>query len=208
MSLTLTIEQLHRLLKPTVLFTSSDDMLPVLNCVHITAEGGQATAEATDRFKLGVSRLSEVEVEGELGFLIHRNDVKALLSTFKATGRSRQSRLTLGVEGGVVTVRELDGRGTFACPTHDGDFPKVQAFLRPALQVKPTLTEVCLDPTHFKAVCLAAEALKEINVVFRTPNNDRKATLAAVGENFIALVMPRRQAEGDGNNRFAAWGAA
>lgn len=53
----LTAAELRRLFDPVFPFASTNDMLPVLTGVHLTAKDGYLVASATDRFRVGFSRV-------------------------------------------------------------------------------------------------------------------------------------------------------
>lgn len=189
---TLTTEQLHRLLKPTLLFCSSDDGLPILHTIRVLVEGTAISATATDRFKLGISRSELREAATGPEFLLHKDDAKRLLGAFKVTARTGHNKLELTVDEGSLKVRAIEGGTAFSCLTVEGDYPRTERLIENALGDKPGTTSAMLAPQHYKAVCLAAEALKVQGFSLRTGSSSLKPLLAFVGDNFLALVMPFR----------------
>lgn len=67
-TITTTVDRLRRALEGTIPFASADDTLPLLNTVHVKAEGDRVQFAATDRYALGTYRLhrgERAELEGE-----------------------------------------------------------------------------------------------------------------------------------------------
>lgn len=107
----LSITALHRLLAPVLPFAGTDDMLPVLQTVHLEVHGRHLYAVATDRFKAGVHRVPahadylhgdkntderDVALKAAQGFeaLVSTADLAAILTVWRPT-RSDMRNLEL-----------------------------------------------------------------------------------------------------------------
>lgn len=169
--------ELHRVLNDAVTFASRDETLPMVNIVHVEFTGaGFMLAVATDRFRLGVSKV-DLGVNGAhdtASFNLAVRDVQTLIKLAKTVRpktvrRDEQSRVVWinqiydeafdGVDPqvkrerlrGTVTFKFSDGASLDVVPV-DVHFPKWR-------QLFPdTGTQVPRDATAFTAEYLASFA--------------------------------------------------
>jgi hypothetical protein len=90
---TLTNAQLHALIKPILPFASKDTTLPILASIRLEPVGDKLAAIATDRYRVGRMRLTDVEAEGFQATL-PVTAVKWLLGVFKAKDATNEVVLT------------------------------------------------------------------------------------------------------------------
>lgn len=226
---TLKAVELHRVLNDAVTFASRDETLPMVNIVHVEfTDAGFMLAVATDRFRLGVSKV-DLGVGGghsEASFNLAVRDVNTLIKLAKTARRDEQSRVVWinqiydeafdGVDPqvkrerlrGTVTFKFSDGASLDVVPV-DVHFPKWR-------QLFPESgTQVPRDATAFTAEYLASFAKVDGGASQRivmyshdshhgynseTQKNQRPTTFT-IGDNFVGLLMPVKLAD-DGSRQW------
>lgn len=92
--------ELHRILADAIPFASREDMLPVINCVHLEAGGGHLVAAATDRFVLGASRAEYRGAKFELSLpLQHARTLERIARAPRSQHRTRKVALAYRAGG-------------------------------------------------------------------------------------------------------------
>lgn len=199
--------ELHRVLNDAVTFASRDETLPMVNIVHVEfTDAGFMLAVATDRFRLGVSKV-DLGVNGSsptASFNLAVRDVNTLIKLAKTAKpktakRDKQSRFVWinSAPTGTVTFKFSDGASLDVVPV-DVEFPKWR-------QLFPESgTQVPRDATAFTAEYLASFAKVDGGASQRivmynhdshhgynseTRKNQRPTTFT-IGDNFVGLLMP------------------
>ena len=123
---TLTNQQLHKLIKPVLPFASKDDFLPMLNAVRLDPLDGKLSAVATDRYRLGRTKLSDVEADG-FAATIPIATARWLLTVFKASQKGNEITLDLNDDGTVrISGATVWGpRIELNVDQAPGDYPKL-----------------------------------------------------------------------------------
>ena len=126
------VHELRDLVAGVIPLADTGTGLPVLECVLLRGHGDQITATATDRYRIGISR---VDVQAPDGFraLVRAVDLKAILKTFRPT-RNTSPTLTLDFDDGYVSVSSTGSMIDFAGATiryrlDDGEFPKADSIV-------------------------------------------------------------------------------
>lgn len=167
---TLQAHQLHRVLSDAAVFASHDETMPRICMVHVEFTGDHMLAVATDRFRLGVSKIGPVDgktvlgsVDGEASFNLALRDVQTLIKLSKTLRRDERTRVVWinqsndgavrddGTRVGTVTFKFSDGASLDVVP-QDTEFPRWR-------QLFPESgTQVPRDATAFTAEYLASFA--------------------------------------------------
>ena len=182
----ITREQLARIIAH-VEFTSKDTSLPVLNAVHIAADGYQLKISSTDRYVLAESTLTAGEWNGETASAtIPASDITNWKNLAKV---SQTFRLTLG------DTWELDaGPSKATGMTVNAEYPSVGS-LFPDDRLLHPITPTGLSVTNLDKLGKFARAagvpVSERNwKIGQARPNDRRAPIIALIEGTRALVMP------------------
>lgn len=195
--LTLTREALHQLLKPTALFTSTDPLVPILGGVLVRFEGGkEATAWSTDRYTAALTRVEvTAEASGPITLLIHKDDIKQLLTMVKlpARGHERYAPVELTRNGTRLEVRAGVVGAQFEL-LDDTAYPTtIDRIFRDALDSTPGTPTAGFNAAYLArlkdvAAAYGNGAVKDLKITLGP--NPRKPALATIGDHFLALFMP------------------
>lgn len=205
-SFTLTAADAHNALKASLVCAGRDDTLPMLTCIELTHEGSDIILASTDRFRLGLVRVTAKSGDEYPSFdfgqtVLDGADVKraaAIVKPAKASQGNWEVTFTLDESG--LRYKTLDGlEGVIR--VSDSEFPKVRQLIN-----APTPDETIEDPTFTVNLDYLASFAKvrftkrdDISVY---PNVAGRPIRIAVGDHFIGLLMPIRSVE-----RFAKWDA-
>jgi DNA polymerase III sliding clamp (beta) subunit (PCNA family) len=208
--LTINIRDFKHLTESVMPFASDDVMLPVLNCVRVESRGSHLMAMSTDRFRLACKRLAAPEgtTWPEWSATIPLATLRSLFQTYKAK-RFAEPVITLKVDGEVLAVHGDDALvdlldASVSYPLSDGTFPKVGQLFREAIQSGAGGSEAGFNPAFLADFSKVGPAL-----AVRFTAGDKKPVLFADGEDFIALLMPRRLVTSDNEGQFPSldsWG--
>ena len=183
---TLTREQVKRIIAH-VEFVSKDTTLPVLNAVHIVADGYKITVSSTDRYVLAESTIAVGEWTGETASAtIPASDITNWKNLAKV---SQTFRLTLG------DTWELDaGPSKATGMTVNAEYPAVANLFPEDRQLHP-ITPTGLSVTNLDKLGKFARAagvpVSERNwKIGQARPNDRRAPIIALIEGTRALLMP------------------
>lgn len=205
---TLTVRELHSLLRTANEFTSADDMLPVLTCVKLVGAGREVRAVATARFAAAVVRheLADDKTVPAFEALLKRTQIKAVLSAFVPGRRETASRPVqvtvspgLHVEFYGTTVDGTDLTMRLA-PLDAAAFPDVEKIVagacdpdrdtgRGTIGVNPDLL------ARLKAVPRGWGEPVELLMPSSDTDADTnsRAIGVRVGDHFTAAIMPKRR---------------
>lgn len=215
-TITTTADRLRRALEGTIPFASADDTLPMLNTVHVKAEGDRVQFAATDRYALGTYRLhrgERAELEGEDEFTgpddieegaqaaMVLADAKEVLRTAKRY-KKREALFEVSIaipaepERGVAFTFP-DG-STLNARCADGEYPPVER-LFPAGErlAESDQSEVIFNATFAAKVNKAAHAItgdRHVGVHLRLNTDSVKPAVFQTGEDmrWRCLLMPMR----------------
>ena len=204
MELTITVSAFRALVEPVLPMASSDDLLPVFNAIHFTAQDGALMAEATDRFVMGITRRQHDGAPDGLDWLVEAADVRAILRVFRAR-RGSDPTLTLTASDGVLWVESqeqgalIDFVGArVGYRLEVGEFPRLRSLVRKFYDAG-----VVSEPTSYDTGFLAKfKVLGREGVTFR-PGGEGVTIITRHEDgalNFVGAIMGRRPvrgAEGD-----------
>jgi len=187
-----------RKIRNVALFAGTDDMLPVLETVHVTGDGSTLTLEATDRYGLGLETVELTEpLAVPFALLV---EARALVAAVKATVAARSLLLVLRPDRDGLTVD--DGGGTsIRLPAVNGEFPKTRSLWDAHAGAESAGAElIALDwATLGRLAKVQTDAHRRkpytgIDPVRFTIRAASKPYGVEIGETFRALVMPVRVA--------------
>lgn len=196
-TLNITARQFKALVSPVLPCAGTEVGMPTLNSIRIEVRGGWLVAMATDRFRLAVHRMvCPSDCDTDWAGTVPLSAVKGIISTF-APKRGMDADLRLVIDGGNLLASAAGALvggffdASFKWPLESGEFPKVDKLLAKSIadaESQPT-TKVRAD---FLADFRAADTERQGLFVKITGSNDRSPMLVTDGEDFIAIVMPRR----------------
>lgn len=202
---------LHRVLSDASIFASHDATLPMLNTVHIEFAGKLMLAVATDKFRLGVSKIGPVDntlnsggsIDGEAVFNLTLHDVTSLIKLAKTLKRDERTRV-------VWINQNADSSVTF-------NFDDVSMDVKPADVEFPKWRQLFPDSgsqTARAATAFTADYLASFGKVNGgdshrivmyshddvhgfDPETEKhqKPTTFTIGDNFVGLLMPVKLAD-------------
>lgn len=183
---TLTREQVKRVIAH-VEFTSKDTTLPVLNAVHIVADGYKITVSSTDRYVLAESTLTVDEWDGEAASAtIPASDIANWKNLAKT---SERFRLTLNDKW------ELDSFTSKAeGMTVNADYPKIGSLFPEDRTLHPinpaTLSVTNLDKLGKFSRAAGIPTTERHWKIGQSRPEGRTAPIIALTEGTRALIMP------------------
>ena len=204
-AITVDLAQLRTLLTTVLPFAGGDIGLPVIATVKLEGRDGQLMAIATDRYTLGVSKISLDEADG-FEALVRAKDVRHILATFK-NRKAIQSKVALTVTDGSITVSLVDGLFadaddlTARYGLMDGVYPKVLHIFR---DWKPAGTAVAgCNPIYMArfqhVTSMRGEPVKVSIGAGRCP------VIIQAGDYFIGAIMPVQFDKATGPVDLSAW---
>lgn len=208
---TITNRQLHELVKPVVPMASTDYCLPILNGVRLVVQGDQLVAAATDRFRLGIKRVKPETIEGdEFAVTVQLNDLMKMLALFRPGRRSvvKQPRLTLTVDDDTLVAEAIPGTSAeelhdlptikIGCKLVDGEYPSgvftvaATALAQTSTQAEPEFACNAVFLGAFQAAIDWSEDPRGA-LLMRLGADPSKPAVFQAGDDFIGVLMPRRQ---------------
>jgi DNA polymerase III sliding clamp (beta) subunit (PCNA family) len=199
--LTISIRDLKALVEPVMPFAARDDGLPTINTVYIESRGSHLLAFATDRFRLGCQRLAAAE-DGrwpEWSANIPVATLRSIFQTYKPK-RFAEPMVTLKIDGDALTVHGddalvdlLDASVTY--PLAGGAFPKVRNILREAIASEERGGEVGVNPAFLADFARGRSG----GPLAMRVGGEKSPILFADGDDFVAVLMPRRLVGGEGS---------
>ena len=216
-TITLKGSELRDLVTPVLSMTAAAD-LPVLATVLLETHGDQLLATATDRFRLGISRLTStlkdeedqpVKQSADFRALVPIGDLKRLLTLFKPK-RYDDPTLTLRVIAGLTGAMwlEVEQAGAFdglaavslRFALVDGDYPKIRKILADAIKYdgEPATSL----PVNGAFLAAFKDVVRLGYSVTLRPTAPTKPIVVTCGEHFVGALMPRRSDEIDHTNEW------
>lgn len=200
MTVQLMTTELVRILKDAALFASSDNTLPIINAVHLTARDGGLMAFATDRFALGAAK-APVEESGALGVALTLKQVKTVLQLANSC-KQAFSLVSLKVAGGKFHAAFSSGE-SISLPVELDEGP-----LLPWLTL---LTASTTDDSPASAMAINPQLLARFARVTGAPAQmrlwffgARSAIRVSIGDDFVGLVMPIRMPDESAESQWSA----
>lgn len=213
-SVTVDLNELRTLLTRVIPFAADSKLyggaLPVIETVYLQGRGNHLTATATDRYIVGMSRMTAEGVDG-FDALVKLKDVRHILSTFKAR-KDVITTVTLATSGGTADGKSLTvtlADGLFADADDltarygqvDGEFPKITSLF---IGWKPAdnSTGSGYNPAYLaKFAHVAGVRGEPVKVtqgaLSETPGGKSFPTVVQAGDYFLGAIMPVRLG-GDG----------
>lgn len=156
---------------------------PNLAAVHFRTGNGWLVAEATDRFRAGMSRRA-CDVE-DFEALVSVADLRRALALFKPT-RHDDPALTLTVSNSAqVCVKGPDA--SITCGSVPAPFPDLAGLFATAVAAKGAIEHIGLNPQFLADFRHAVGRNEPILVKATSP---LKPILVIAGDNFLGLQMP------------------
>lgn len=197
LSIEITSRELAELVNPVTPCAGTDDFTPILKAVRIESRGAYLTASATDRFRVGVSRIKPaVTPPAGLAFTLGIAELKRIQAIFKGTRHTTPSlRLTVTEAG--LRVESLGGFEGFSSASMTfslltGDFPR----LAPLIANHDNSSTEPVKTVALNAKFLAAfqHAVSDGSPLVVRSANYGKPVIVTVGDYFIGALMPTRRA--------------
>lgn len=206
---TVATRELLAALRRAVVFTASDDMLPVLGCVHLRYDGDTALhVYATDRYvaaRITVEATpdSEAPAKRPWSTTIHAADARLIVRAYRTSGFGvTHDRLTLMQDpAGELAVAPVDPgetnrcwplrfvRLTVAC-FRDCPYPDLEAMFAKETartgEVSGT-ARVNLSPVLLAQFAKHAPGHEPMRFRIATP---KSAVLVEIGTDFLGMIMP------------------
>ena len=211
---TITASGLRDLLGAVLPF-ADDGSFPQLSSIWLRGHGDYVTATATDRYRLGITRV-QVSAPASLAAVLPATSARQILSIFKAT-RTANPELTLTFEPSRVTVETsggmdlLDARIGF--PLLDSEYPGGSALkvLRDASEAEPgPIANVGFNP-HFLADFRHLVSRGGPPMVIRqgvaAEGQRAKALFVAVGDDFRGVLMSLTRTDETTTDLSGSWEA-
>ena len=186
------------LVKPIIPLASPDGMLPILNAVKVETRGEYMTATATDRFRVGISRIKpDGPTPAGFNALIRLSELRQMLTIFKATKNNdpiltltleitddHTSRLRVTQSGG---FNFIDASMTFGLMT--GDYPRTAPlFTSFAKNTSEPAALVGMNAAYLADFRHALRNRSDTLVIHAA--NANKPTIVTVHDYFIGAIMP------------------
>lgn len=196
----LATSELHRWLAPVVIATPSGQEAkhsPVLASVRIqTRPGGHLVAFATDRYRAHVKRV-KVHEPPQVDALLSADDVRTVLRLFRSSRRQDPAlALTFDHDGWSVAPAPDEtiplGIPSISFAYHLGKYPEVDGVLAEPSDKSGKVT-VGLNPYFFADFAKAVQCEENSHTpAVLVIGNPIDAVLVNVGDDFRALLMPKR----------------
>ncbi|OBB15494.1 hypothetical protein A5731_00570 [Mycolicibacterium conceptionense] len=193
MSIQLQTNELVRVLKEAALFAHSDNMIPVINAVHVEARGGELVAVATDRFTLGASK-TELDEPGEFLAALSLRQVKTIT---QLAGSGKQCFSTVAIDADDKQVRVAFSSGetlTLPAEVERGAHTAWLKLLESAPDCDPSKAMDINPQLVAKFARLQGSRASRMRMHFF---GHAKPIRVSVGDSFVGLVMPIRMPDED-----------
>ncbi len=161
----------------------------LLTCIQLTVEPGQVTLAGTGRYTLGVCTIPADNQAAADGFLLKRQDAKAILGLIGRPGPGHPA--VLGYHRNELTIDTL--AGSLRCSGETGSYPDWGRLLEgtPAdLHPGPDGLVIGFNPEYLGRFAKVREHPSDpMKLTTRGP---AKAAKVEIGERFRGLIMPVR----------------
>lgn len=204
-SFDISTKDLARLVKPVVPLAHKDGMLPLLNSVQLAAAGEYLTAAATDRYRIGISRIKTEAAPPEgLSIRIGLDELRRILLIFKSDAKMERT-VTITVLDDRVKVEQAFGFGfidaSMSFPLVVGDYPPL-AKLFSAAQLSNPVVSVGLNASHLSDF---RHAIREGEPLVVRSASANKPVIVTAGDHFIGALMPVRTQPETATASFDSW---
>lgn len=117
---------------------ATDDVMPTIGGINLTAKDGIITAEATNRYVAGIIEFNSDSITGEFVTNIPAKPLKQFVAASKLTGRFNTDveRITINVTDDTITFSDLNTGSTLTTAPIRGNFPPI-ARLFPEISSEP-----------------------------------------------------------------------
>lgn len=215
MSETLTIDArtFRFLLEPILPLASKDSMTPLLTAVLIRSDGITVTAEATDRFRLGICRANLTDMgaerdQTEFKALIRVTDLKRIMGLFKVT-RFDNPVTQITHADGMITAESTEGFGDIAGASltvtalDASGYPDLHALIRKALASNgERVDSFSINVAQFADFKHAVSRGSALSVRAGAAQKD---PIVVQTDNFIGLLVPKRSPDFAWSTAAASW---
>ncbi|MCY4726734.1 hypothetical protein NYO98_10630 [Nocardioides sp. STR2] len=208
-----TVRGLRDWIAPVLKTIGTDEYLPVLCHARLEVGPRHALLITTDRFACSVSRVrwdDKHPAAKPVTVHIHRDNLSRVLQTFRARGRANPD---VRVEVTAKEVRFIGHDHTLVAPTLEHasasapvpqvgpvNYPDVKRLVRDAAtwdDDAPAFGGVMSVDFHRLADLRAAAPKREAVLIRQAPGGPGKPYVLRMGEDYIALLMPRRAMDPD-----------
>lgn len=189
-----------KLVRPVIPLAGKDRMLPILNVVRIESRGQYLVATATDRIRLGVSRIAlDNRPPAGLDFLIRLSELRQLLSIFKPT-RDHDPVLNLTLTSdptGPDRIRVTQAMGfnfmdaSMTFGLEQGDYPSTAGIIAKHVEEAGELSaSTAVNPVYLADFKHAPRERNEPLIIHTS--TARHPVIITAGDYFIGALMPTR----------------
>lgn len=195
-SFTMTRRDLNRGLTTALTFAGKDETLPMLYGVELAIHKGKLIIAATDRFRVGLVKLSPPDLkgaDGRIGFLERAAASRILKLIGGGTARSKLLEVVVTVTDRELTV-DSPGEAKLTVPLKDEAFPRYRHILEESLAREGSLESWNVNMSYladFKAAVWGSGDRATVRA-----SAFGKPIIVAIGDHFIGVLMPVRP-EGD-----------
>lgn len=190
--------EFYQLLSEAVPFAGTDDTLPMLTGICLTSEGNDLIAVATDRYTLGVSRITLSEPVGLFDQrLLPVKSIARIKGIFPVPrGGELFLRLTFTDEGLVIeqagTLDQALPSTRFSVKWIDAKFPQWRSLLHGKTPVRenPQNVQAGFNPSYMARFARAKQGSEAM--VINAPEKVNAPWIVSLGEHFVGLLMPVR----------------
>ncbi|MDF3309797.1 hypothetical protein P3H15_32785 [Rhodococcus sp. T2V] len=194
---------LVRAVDTALAFSGTDSTLPMICGVELSIHKGKLIVAATDRFRLGIVRMSVEDRTGRAGRIgfVGRDSAVRLLKVIRGgRGHLRDAPIAVTVEGEQISFA-FDFT-TLAFALQDSEFPDVKKHIAASLANEGTSERWAMNPVYLASFQKAMWSRGD-KAIIKTPPLPARPVLITVGEHFIGLQMPVRETDLDSN--FTSW---
>lgn len=197
---------LARMLTTALAFASRDDTLPTVSGIHLSIDKGYFVATATDRFRLGLTRIL-IDDKGIAGKshpigLLDLVATKKIIAHLKAplSEQHLPAQLTVNIDRSTTLTVDTFG-SAFTARLKSENFPNYLHLLTNALASTPGNSAVAVNAGYLAAFKVASWQGEHLTVRMSTAD---RPFVVLCGDHFIGMQMPVRM-ERDCDDEFTSW---
>ncbi len=190
--------EFYQLLSEVIPFAGVDDTLPMLTGICLTSEGNDLIAAATDRYTLGVARMTLSEPVGLFEqLLLPAKSIPRIKGMFPVARKGEPFlRLTFTDEGLVVeqagTLDQSLPSTRLSVKWINASFPSWRSLLHGTGSTnRPQNVEIGFNPDFMARFARARQSGE--SMILHAPENLNTPWRINIGEHFVGLIMPTRQ---------------
>lgn len=189
MSVQLMTTELVRILKDAQLFAHGDNMIPIINAVHLELRGEELIAVGTDRFMLGASKTEVDEATGPFVAALPLRQVKTII---QMAGACKQafSKVALDVNDDKIRVAFSSGETLMLPAELEAGAHVAWLKLLESAEDSPPSKAMDLNPQLLARFArVSANRATRMRLHFF---GYAKPIRVSIGEAFVGMVMPVR----------------